>query len=84
MTGITYFPSQDAQRWSNKLPVDGAFRIAVLEAILTAVGSGLFTATVVVSSYTQSDRLINLYELKELGYAVDGTTTPGSWIISWL
>jgi hypothetical protein len=24
-----------------------------------------------------------LDELNQLGYTVDGTTTPGSWIISW-
>lgn len=64
-------------------PTDFALRAALIAAINTAIDANAFTATVVVSGVTENVRLNLLDELNQMGYTIDGTTTPGSWIITW-
>lgn len=75
--------SQEAHQLAANTPADLSTRYAVIDAINDAIGSNAFTATVVVSGTTENIRLVLLDELNQMGYAVDGTTTPGSWIITW-
>jgi hypothetical protein len=42
-----------------------------------------YTVTVVTSTYTAADVLQLKNDMIQLGYAVDDSTTPGSWIITW-
>lgn len=79
----TLMDSQEAQRTANSEPTDFHQRVLIMNAINTATDANLLTATVVVSTVTEEIRLKLLDELIQLGYAVNGTTTPGSWIISW-
>lgn len=54
----------------------------VEEAILDNMHT--FTCTVDVSSpFTAADCLAIKDELIQLGYGVNDSTTPGSWIITW-
>lgn len=79
----TLVSSQEAQKLSLFPSTDSDLRFGIIDAINTAIVADTLTATVVVSGATQSVRELLLVELKQMGYAVDGTTTPGSWIISW-
>jgi len=79
----TLVSSQEAQKLSLFPSTDSDLRFLIIDAINTAIVADALTATVVVSTATQSVRELLLVELKQMGYAVDGTTTPGSWIISW-
>lgn len=79
----TLLSAQEARQIAASEPTDFATRVALIAAINTAVDANAFTATVVVSGTTESVRLMLLDELKQMGYAIDGTTTPGSWIITW-
>jgi hypothetical protein len=75
--------AQEAHQIASSEPLDFHTRILIISAINTAVDADAFTATAVVSGTTESIRLLLLEELNVLGYTVDGTTTPGSWIITW-
>jgi hypothetical protein len=63
-----------------------AYRDAVsdiLTPILAAMETPTYTVTVDVSDFTSSDASMLKDEMIQLGYAVDDSTTPGSWIITW-
>lgn len=75
--------AQEAHQIAASEPDDFHQRVLIIAGINTAVDANAFTATVVVSTVTESIRLMLLDELKQMGYTVDGTTTPGSWIITW-
>ncbi len=79
----TLVDSQEARRLSLYPSTDSDLRFSVIDAINTAVVADTQTATVSWGSATESVQLHLLDELIQLGYAVDGTTTPGSWIITW-
>ncbi len=75
--------AQEARQIAQSEPTDFALRIALIAAINTAIDANTLTATVVVSGVTENIRLNLLDELNQMGYTIDGTTTPGSWIITW-
>jgi hypothetical protein len=75
--------AQEAHQIASSEPTDFHTRVLIISAINTAVDADAFTATVVVSGATESIRLMLLDELNQIGYTIDGTTTPGSWIITW-
>jgi hypothetical protein len=75
--------SQEAHALASSEPADLHVRVLVLSAIYAAVDANTLTATVVVSTASSLIRTVLLDELIQLGYAVDGTTTPGSFIITW-
>ena len=79
----TLIDAQEAHRSAASEPADLALRFLIIDSINDAVDANTFTATVVVSTVTELIRLVLLDELNQLGYTVDGTTTPGSWIITW-
>ncbi len=79
----TLVGAQEAHQLAAAEPADLATRFAIIDGINDAIDANTFTATVVVSGTTELIRLVLLDELIQLGYAVDGTTTPGSWIITW-
>lgn len=79
----TLVGAQEAQHLSLFASTDSDLRFSVIDAINTAIVADALTATVSFGSATESVQLHLVDELKQLGYAVDGTTTPGSWIISW-
>lgn len=73
-TSINVSPSYAAYR---------ALEIAVREAILDAVLLGLFTTTLSVATATSADASFVKDKFAQLGYAIDDSTTPGSWTIIW-
>lgn len=79
----TLVGAQEAHQLSLFATTDSDLRFAVIDAINTAIVADALTATVSWGSATESVQLHLVDELKQLGYAVDGTTTPGSWIITW-
>ena len=79
----TLLSAQEAHQTAASEPADFATRVAIIAAINTAIDANAFTATVDVSASSEVIRLHLLDELKQMGYTVDGTTTPGSWIITW-
>lgn len=81
--GTTLVGQQEAHHLSLVPATDTSIRMAIIDAINDAIVSQALTATVDVSGTTENVRLVMLDELNQLGYVVDGTTTPGSWIITW-
>lgn len=79
----TLVSAQEARQVAASEPADFHERVLLMNAINTAIDANAFTATVVVSTVTENIRLNLLDELNQLGYVIDGTTTPGSWIITW-
>ena len=79
----TLVSAQEAHQTAASEPADFHERVLLMNAINTAIDANAFTATVVVSTVTEGIRLNLLDELNQLGYVIDGTTTPGSWIITW-
>lgn len=81
----TLVDSQEAQRLTLTVPdvTDMALRFAVISAINTAIVANLLVVTVSQGAATEEVKIKLQDELIQLGYAVNGTTTPGSWIISW-
>jgi hypothetical protein len=79
----TLLSAQEAHQTAASEPADFATRVAIIAAINTAINANTFTATVVVSGTDENIRLHLYDELIQMGYAIDGTTTPGSWIITW-
>jgi lysozyme family protein len=75
--------AQEAHQLAASEPADLAVRFAIIDAINDAIDANTFTATVVVSGPSELIRLVLLDELNGMGYTIDGTTTPGSWIITW-
>jgi hypothetical protein len=75
--------AQEARALASSEPADLHVRVLIINAINTAIDADAFTATVVVSTASSLIRTVLLDELIQLGYAVDGTTTPGSFIITW-
>ena len=55
----------------------------VLSAILGTLTTPAYTVTVSVSSFTSPYAQELKAELIQIGYSVDDSTTPGSWIIKW-
>lgn len=55
----------------------------ILTPILAAMETPTYTVTVVVSDFVVGDAAVLKAELQQLGYSVDDSTTPGSWIIAW-
>lgn len=79
----TLVGAQEAHAVAASEPTDFHQRVLLMNAINTAIDANTFTTTVVVSTSTENVILVLLDELKQLGYVIDGTTTPGSWIITW-
>lgn len=79
----TLVGAQEARAIASSEPTDFHVRVLLMNAINTAIDADTFTATVVVSTASESIQLMLLDELKQIGYVIDGTTTPGSWIITW-
>lgn len=79
----TLVSAQEAEKLALFPSTDSDLRFNIIDVINTAIVADAQTATAVVSGATQSVRELLLPELIQLGYAVDGTTTPGSWIITW-
>jgi len=79
----TLVGAQEAHQLAAFATTDSDLRFSVIDAINTAIVADAFTATVSWGSATESVQLHLLDELKQLGYTIDGTTTPGSWIITW-
>lgn len=79
----TLVSAQEAEKLSLSPSTDSDLRFGIIDAINTAIVADTQTATISVDSATQSVRDLLLVELIQLGYAVDGTTTPGSWIVTW-
>ena len=79
----TLVDSQEARAIASSLPTDATVRFLIIDDINDAVTAGLFTATVSVASASVLIRLKLEDELIQLGYAVNGTTTPDSFIITW-
>ena len=75
--------SQEAHALASSEPADLHVRVLIINAINTAIDANTLTATVVVSTASSLIRTVLLDELIQLGYSVDGTTTPGSFIITW-
>ena len=75
--------AQEARALASSEPADLHVRVLIMNAINTAIDADTFTATVVVSTASVLIRTVLMDELIQLGYAVDGTTTPGSFIITW-
>lgn len=75
--------AQEARALASSEPADLHVRVLIMNAINTAIDADTFTATVVVSTTSVLIRTVLMDELIQLGYAVDGTTTPGSFIITW-
>jgi hypothetical protein len=75
--------AQEAHALAASEPADLHVRVLIMNAINTAIDADTFTATVVVSTASVLIRTVLLDELIQLGYAVDGTTTPGSFVITW-
>lgn len=68
------------------IPTYASYRtldVTVKEAILTAIVAGTFTTTLSVSTATATDAVKIKDKYRQLGYAIDDSTTPGSWIIQW-
>lgn len=55
----------------------------VREAIMGQVELGLFTVTVNVATASAQDAYTVKNRFRQLGYEVDDSTTPGSWIVTW-
>lgn len=79
----TLVGAQEARALAASEPADLHVRVLIMNAINTAIDANTFTATVVVSTLADSQRQHLLDELNQIGYTIDGTTTPGSWIITW-
>lgn len=79
----TLLAAQEAHQTAASEPADFHQRVLIIAAINTAIDANTFTATVVVSTVDETIRLHLLDELNQMGYTIDGTTTPGSWIITW-
>jgi hypothetical protein len=75
--------SQEARALAHSEPADLHERVLILSAIYAAVDANTLTATVVVSTASGLIQNVLMDELIQLGYSVDGTTTPGSFIITW-
>lgn len=66
--------------------VPSAYRTAVsaiLTPVLAAMVTPTYTVTVDVSTFTAAIAEALKSEFAKLGYNVDDSTTPGSWIASW-
>lgn len=79
----TLLAAQEAHQTAASEPDDFHIRVTLIAAINTAIDANTFTATVDVSAPSELIRIHLLDELKQMGYTIDGTTTPGSWIITW-
>jgi hypothetical protein len=79
----TLVEAQEAHRIAEFPPADASIRTDVIADILYAAVGGNFTVTLSVAAVSVSIRTVLVDELIQLGYAVDGTTTPDSLIISW-
>lgn len=66
--------------------IASSYRDAVsdlLTPILAAMETPVYTVTVDVSDFPVADAQTLKAEMQQLGYKIDDSTTPGSWIISW-
>jgi hypothetical protein len=81
----TLVGAQEAHQLATTVPDvgDADLRFAVIDAINDAIVAEALTATVSTSSAAEEIQIKLVDELVQLGYAVDGTTTPGSWIVTW-
>lgn len=79
----TLVSAQEAHTLAASEPADLHVRVLIMNAVNTAIDANAFTATVVVSTLADSQRQQLLDQLNQMGYVIDGTTTPGSWIITW-
>jgi hypothetical protein len=71
---------------SNLYNVPSAYRESVsdvLTAILATMETPAYTCTVDVSDFLVDAAQQLKAELQQIGYSVDDSTTPGSWIIRW-
>jgi hypothetical protein len=75
--------AQEAHALASSEPADLHERVLIINAINTAIDADTFTATVVVSTASVLIQQVLMDELIQLGYGVNGTTTPGSFIITW-
>jgi hypothetical protein len=71
---------------ANLYNVPSAYREAVsdvLGAILATLETPAYTVTVDVSDFLPACAQELKAELQQIGYSIDDSTTPGSWIILW-
>jgi hypothetical protein len=79
----TLVSAQEAHQIASSEPGDFHIRVLLIAGINTAVDADTFTATVSVAGVETGLRERLCRELNTLGYAVDSTTTPNSFIITW-
>ena len=81
---MTFYPSIELHDLSNPVAnPDSSYIGTTLAAMCTAMASGLFTSTNSVSGITPATAERLIADLRQRGYGVDVSTTPGSIIVSW-